>query len=498
MFFRITNGIFILYILLFLQLHGCANPDPGSIKFGLNAAPVTLDPRYDTDAASSRINRLIYARLVDFDQNFNVVPSLATWRVISPTHYRFTLGKHDRRFHNGDYLTAQDIKATYESVLDKNTASPHRATLADIDRIIAVNPDEVDFYLKKPDLLFPGKLVIGIMPSGLIDIHHPFNRKPVGSGNFRLVNWSREDKISLIRSSDRQAIEFITVKDPTVRVLKLLRGEVDLIQGDLSPEVIEWLDNREEVSVSRQRGNTFTYLGFNMLDKDTGNIDVRKAIAYAIDRNKVIRHVLDDTARVAGAILPPDHWSGHKTLTGYSYNPDKARLLLQNSGYDAQNPLHIIYKTSNNPLRLRLATIFQFQLKQVGIDLEIQSYDWGTFYADIKSGRFQLYGLSWVGLNMPDIFRYVYHSSSIPPVGANRGRFLDSHADALIEAAEITDGLKQQSEIYRQLQEYLYERLPYIPLWYEDNVVVTRKNIDGYHLTINGNYDGLQTVTRRH
>ena len=99
---------------------------------------------------------------------------------------------------------------------------------------------------------------------------------------------------------------------------------------------------------------------------------------------------------------------------------------------------------------------------------------------------------------MPDIFRYIFHSSSIPPTGANRGRFIDSHSDALIEAAETTDSTGEQADIYRQLQEYLYKRLPYIPLWYEDNVLVTRQDIGGYNLTINGNFDGLQSVTRQH
>ena len=148
-------------------------------------------------------------------------------------------------------------------------------------------------------------------------------------------------------------------------------------------------------------------------------------------------------------------------------------------------------------MRVRLATIIQFQLKQVGIDIDLNSYDWGTFYGDIKAGRFQMYSLSWVGLKMPDIFRNVFHSESVPPAGANRGRFVDVNVDALIHQAASLEDLDEQATIYVQLQEVLHEQLPYIPLWYEDNILVKRKNIEGYTLAVDGNYDGLITV-RRH
>jgi peptide/nickel transport system substrate-binding protein len=107
-----------------------------------------------------------------------------------------------------------------------------------------------------------------------------------------------------------------------------------------------------------------------------------------------------------------------------------------------------------------------------------------------------MYSLSWVGLKIPDIFRYVFHSTSLPPNGANRGRFIDAKADAMIEAAESKQNLAEQAEFYKPLQAYLHEQLPYIPLWYEDNILVTSKDISGYTLASDGNYDGLLTVKR--
>lgn len=486
----------VLLLLLVIAITGCADQKRDSIAFGLNTAPVTLDPRYATDAVSYRITRLIYRSLVDFDDAFKPVPQLASWEQPGPRHYRFTLSDQGRQFHNGTYLTAQDVKATYESVLDPAQVSPHRSSVAMIERIDVINDNTLDFFLDSDDPLFPGRLVIGILPADLILAGHPFQQQPVGSGPVKFEAWPDESRVQLRRISDGQILEMLTIKDPTVRTLKLLRGEIDLLQGNLSPENVGWLEQEPTIHVRKKEGDTFSYLGFNLQDKITGQLKVRQAIAHAINRDAIIHYVLGDSARLAEAILPPVHWAGHSHLKGNSYNPARSRRLLAELGYDKSNPLQISYKTSNNPFRLRLATIIQSQLQEVGIEAKIQSFDWGTFYADIKSGRFQMYGLSWVGLKMPDIFRYVFHSNSIPPVGANRGQLQDERVDTLIELAESEQELVAKARHYRELQAYLAEVLPYVALWYEDNVLAVRKDISGYTLATDGNFDALTKVQR--
>lgn len=487
---------FILSVVFILLMVACAQPDDGAIRFGLSTAPVTLDPRYATDAVSARINRLIYQRLVDFDDQHRMVPSLAEWQQLTPLHYRFYLKKERRPFHNGGDLGAGDVKVTYDSVLDADNISPQRATLADIDHIEVIDNDTIDFHLHHADPLFPGRLVIGILPAPLIQSGHPFHESPVGSGGFRFIEWPAEDRLVMERITGRQRFEFITVKDSTVRVLKLLRGEIDIIQGDLPFELLDWLRGKRDIRVETSRGDTFTYLGFNMRDEVLGQLAVRQAIAHALDREGIIQYVLGGAARKAGSLLPPDHWSGHPGLSGVDYDPEQSRIRLRQAGFDRGHPLQISYKTSNNPLRVRLATIIQYQLRQVGIDVNVQSYDWGTFYGDIKAGRFQMFSLSWVGLNMPDIFRYAFHSTAIPPAGANRGRFSDPDVDKMIEVAGNSASLEQQAEIYRNVQAHLLEQLPYVPLWYEDTILARRQDISGYTLSANGDYDGLNNTRR--
>ncbi len=488
--------LFFIVSLSAMLLSACVSAPDNTLRIGLASAPVTLDPRFATDATSSRINRLLYARLVEFDERQLPVPGIASWKVINPTQYRFTLHDADdgRMFADGHRLTAQDVKATYDTVLNPSTASPHRATLSIIKRITVRNDNTVDFYLNKADLLFPGYLVIGILPAERIAAHHPFNEQPMGSGPFRFLAWPEEGRLQLLRKRDQQPISFIRVSDATVRILKLLRGEVDMLQNDLSPELVQYLDHKKGVTVTRARGSNFTYLGFNLADDVAGQLDVRRAIALAIDRNKIIRYVMGNSARPASALLPPKHWAGNPDLPITQYDPDAARTLLAKHGYSLKHPLNITYKTSTNAFRLRLATVVQSQLKAVGINVDLRSYDWGTFYGDIKTGNFQMFSLSWVGIKTPDIFRYVFHSKSVPPNGANRGRFRDDEVDNLIDVAGSAPTLTLQAAAYRLLQKRLLETLPYVPLWFEDHVFVSRKGISGYSLGLDGNFDGLKTV----
>lgn len=496
-------GIRILLPVFFLLLAtACVPPasPPTLIRFGLSVAPVTLDPRYATDAESYRLCRLLYRSLTDFHGDYRPRPALADWRQMGPRHYRFTLGDTGRRFHNGAWLDSDDVKATYEAILHGVPLSAHRGALQGIATIRLPDQDTVDFILHAPDPLFPGKLGIGILPAELIRAGHPFAEQPVGSGALRFLGWPMPEALDLERVRDGRRIRFVVVRDPAVRLMKLLRGELDLLQDNLPPELLDWTSRQSGVHIRHSPGNTFSYLGFNLADHQVGDQDVRRAVAHAVDREAIVRHVFQGLAHPAEAILVPGHWAAAADLPPHYHDPERARDYLQRyrqrNNLPATTPIRLVYKTSNNPFRLRLATIIQYQLRQVGIDLDIRSYDWGTFYGDIKRGDFQLYSLSWVGIKSPDIFRYAFHSEQQPPRGANRGRLHSPEADALIEAGEAATELQARTEIYRRLQGLLHEQLVYVPLWHENRYAVVRTGITGYTLHPDGRYDSVLQVDR--
>lgn len=482
-------------------LTGCESKSSvNCIKMGVTSRTRVLDPRQATDALSSRLNRLIYRQLIDFNSAFEPIPDLASWEEVTPTHYRFTLLQRPK-FHHGTNLSAEDVVLTFESILNPKEGSPLRGSLKHILKVIAVNDNQIDFHLSHPDSLFVGRLVIGILPSDLLKKQHNFLKQPVGCGACQFVS-STEQKLVLERP-DKVLLEFIPVKDATVRVLKLRKGELDIIQNDLSPELLRYCHQRPDLHVRSHFGTSFAYIGFNFEDPLLAHLKMRQAIAYAINRQLIVDTLFDGEARLAGGLLVPEHWCGVADLKGYDYKPDKAKTLitelkqqtdLVKPYLNEQGNIQLSYKTSSDPTRIRLATIYQAELRKVGIDLKIQSYDWGTFYSDIKQGRFQLYSLAWVGIKSPDIFQYVFDSKAIPPRGANRGRYRDAEADALIEAAGKTQLLTQEAAIYRKLQRHLQATLANLPLWYENQYAVTADGVQGYELYSDGRFDGLLQV----
>lgn len=485
-----------------LLLVACSRPVSNEIRMGLASAPLNLDPRYATDAASERINRLLYQRLVELDSRSLPVPGIARWERLTPRHYRFILTGAAGRFTHGRALDAWDVVATYRFVLDPANASPRSAGLGAIERIEALDGKRIDFFLSHGDPLFPAYLTLDILPADYLAAAHPFENRPVGSGRFAFVAWPGPGRLLLERRSDGQRVAFVEVKNPTLRVLKLLRGEIDLLQNDLSPELADYLGRQPGIRRARVAGSTFTYLGFNLRDPALSDLRVRRAVAHAIDRHGIIRWLLRGSARPAEGLFPPEHWAGNGELRPFDYDPVRARELLREAGYGPEHPLRLVYKTSSDPFRIRLATLIQGQLEAAGIRVDLRSYDWGTLFGDIKAGNFQLYSLSWVGMRTPDGFRYIFASDSLPPRGANRGGYANIRVDRLLQEAELAGSLEAQALRYRQVQELLHRDLPYVPLWFEEQQAFQGERIGPYAVDPDGGYDGLLDLgleaTREH
>jgi peptide/nickel transport system substrate-binding protein len=475
-------------VLLMLSTGSCTQHHPSTssheIVFAIGQMPLNLDPRYATDAASERVNRLVYQSLVDFDAQSKPVASLATWVEVSPTVFRFTLNKNRASFHNQMLLTADDVKATYDS-LGTLKDSPNTAEFANIKNITVIDNDTIEFQLNQADKHFPAKLILGILPAKLIAENDDFSHAPVGSGPLKFVTW--QNKLTLQRVSDGQRISLIEVKDPTVRVLKLLHGEVDLLQGELPPELVKYLRTKPDVIVKTSIGANFSYLGLNFKDHILQKLKVRQAISHAIDRQQIIAKAMIQHSREAELILPPEHYTNqlHADLAPNDYNPVLAKQLLQEAG--VKLPLKLVYKTSTDAQRVRFATILQAQMAKAGIDLEIRSLDWGTFFEDVKQGNFQLYGLTWVGIKTPEIYAKAFGTQSIPPNGFNRGRYADAELDKLLA-----------EENWQTATMRIRQQLPYVPLWYEGQFAAMRKGITNYNAKPDGNWDDLGTISYAH
>jgi peptide/nickel transport system substrate-binding protein len=224
---------------------------------------------------------------------------------------------------------------------------------------------------------------------------------------------------------------------------------------------------------------------------------VRQAIAYALDRAPLLQYIWRGFAQPAHSILPQQSWAYDAGVADYRHDPEKARQILEAAGYPARDGIrfHLTMKTSTEESTRLMAAVWQQQLRDVGIALDIRTFEFATFFADVTSGAFQLYSLRWIGGNEdPDIFEYAFHSNRFPPKGANRGFYSNPRVDRLIDQARREIDQNARKKLYDEVQQILARDVPYINLWYFDNVLVHTRRVHNATLNPSGNYDFLKTA----
>ncbi|HTZ97214.1 MAG TPA: ABC transporter substrate-binding protein [Terriglobales bacterium] len=493
-----------VFFLLFTLLSCSAPPQPHTLVMIIESSPVNLDPRVGLDAQSERIDSLLFDDLLTRDEHLNVQPQLAdSWDIPDPLTYVFHL-HHAVKFHDGRSLTSRDVKWTFDSLLQGKIRTTKSAAYRFVDHIDAPDDFTVVFHLKQPFATLLWNLsdgAIGIVPYGSGD---EVATHPVGSGPFRFVSAELDKEVVIERNNDYWAdkpriarVRFAVIPDTTTRALELRKGSADVAINALTGDLVIALEREPNLEVLHGPGTVLSYLACNLRDPILRDRRVRQAIAYAIDRQPFIHYLQRDFARPAYSILPPESWAYNGDVPRYDHDPERARQLLDQAGYAAVNGVrfHLTMKTSTEESTRLLAAVLQQQLREVGIALDIRTFEFATFFSDVTRGEYQLHSLRWVGGNEdPDIFEYVFHSTRFTPHGANRTYYSNPRADALIDQARSELDQAKRKVLYAELQQILSEDLPYIDLWYQDNVLVHTKRVHNLTLNPAGNYDFLKTA----
>jgi peptide/nickel transport system substrate-binding protein len=472
-----------------------------AVVAAIETNPVSLDPRVATDALSLHITGLLFNALVRTDDHLRIVADLARrWEQPDDRTVIFYL-RQGVRFHHGREFTADDVRFTYESL---QTVGPaHTPLLQEVQEIRVLDRYRVAFHLKRPFAPLLYHLTVGIVPAELAT-QAGFGEAPVGTGPFRFARWGQNEQVELeafpgyFGGSPRiTRLRLRIIPDATIRFLELKKGNIDLLLGSLPPEIVPLVDSLPGVQTATGPSSNYTYLGFNLRDPILADVTVRQAIAHALDRKGLIAHLLRGHATAATGLLFPHHWAYEPQVVTFPFDPERARRLLDEAGYPVRKGgerFALTFKVTTGELSRAIAEAIQFQLAQVGIRIEIRSYEWGTFYADIKSGNFQLYVLTWVGIADPDYYQYVFHSDSLPPVGANRGYYRNAEVDRLLLRGRQTSDAGGRKATYGRIQQILAEELPYISLWHELRWVAYQARIRGFSLMPGGDFTPLKDV----
>ncbi len=496
------KALFLLILLAAVFLPSCHRQRSGesSLVIGIEGTPANLDPGYATDAYSTQIANLCFEGLVRFDRKGTLVPWLAAgFSVRHNDVLTFTL-KKGIRFQNGSVFTSGDVAATIGRVLDSPVYSPYKEALSYIRRIELPGPYRLVIRLKQPYAPVLTALTIGILPHGLAaEKNLPLDRL-IGTGPYRIDRYDQARTVELRAFPGYwggppriQRLVFRVIPNDLTRVLELEKGSIDLLVNAVPPDAVGNLMHDKHVRILQGQGNSYEYLGFNMRDPVLRIRAVRQAIAHAIDRRAIIRYVLFDEAEPATGILPPWNKAYDGDVKEYDYDPAEADRLLDRAGFPRKNGYRFTldFKTSNNPLSMRVAQAIAYELGQVGIKVNLRSYEWATFYNDIRHGNFQLYTLRWVGVMDPDIYYYAFDSHAVPPYGANRGYYANPGVDRLLEQARSLLNNGGSLPLYRHVQRIVARDLPYVSLWYMKDITAMRDRVRGFRPYPGGGYQGI-------
>lgn len=470
--------------------------------------PPSLLPMLAADTGAAEIGGNIYQALLTYDKNLNLIINLAEKYEITNNGktITFTL-KPNLKFADGSALTSADVMATYQQYINPTTKTPYAADYQLVEKAEA--PDAYTFRVTYPEAFVPalsswaGLLVL---PKKIIDkSRDDFNNtelktKPLGSGSYTLTDWVRGQSILITRNASSTEPPFIAqlqyrlMPDTNTQFMALKRGELDY--AGLSPLAFsrqtdaDWFKQR--FNKYSYLGNSYTYLGFNLSNPLFKDKRVRQALSYAVDRKGIVRAVLFGQGRPMAGIFKPGTWPNNANLQPYPFNPQKAKQLLAEAGWqdtdgdgwldkDGKPFRFTIATNQGNDVRIRTATILQSLFADVGVDVKIRVQEWSSFLTNTLQPRaFDAILMGWALGAEPDPYD-IWHSSKTKPGEFNMIGYNNPQVDELMDKARREFDQTKRQKLLWDMQEILHEEQPYLWLYAPNALIALHKRVQNIH-----------------
>ncbi len=512
--------IFSAILLSFILLTACPKRNTGAVTMSLSEKFSGIDTlsNTQTDAAADRVRNLIFNSLVKKNDNFEYVGDLAKDIKIGDDALTVTFNLQENvKFHNGKVFTSADAKYTLDALFATEKSAKAGAffelsadgkKVAHIEKIEVPDAKTLVIKVTRPALvnqLLSNLVTIPMIPDGTIEQQ---KTAPIGSGPFKLVNFDQVNSFVQLEAFNEywegapkiQKLNVKTVTDANALQAELQSGGVDLapIPNNLSPDSINSLGQNANLKVEKFEGSNIDYIGFNTQSASVNNVKLRQGIAHAINRDEIIKTLLRDQAKIAHSIIPPESWA-YSEGTKYDFNPEKAKQLIQESGYKGEE---ITFKFAANNLAVNFYTqAIQENLKTVGLNIKIETLPPDALRETLKTGQFQLNTGRWIGGNQDPIFyKDLFASTEFPDKkdgGRNRARYNNAEFDKIVnEAIDITAKDKTKAkELYTKAQAMVSNDLPLFPLWYPANIVISSKKLGNIKINASGDWSFVRNVT---
>lgn len=515
----VKRRIFLLTVIISIFLLGgmaCRTQQSNVVTLALSEKFSGLDTisTVSPDAAADRIRTLIYNSLVKKNEKFEYVGELAKNIKIGEDNLTVTFELADNvKFHDGKVFTSADAKYTFDALFQSNgykgasffdTVNGQRE--AHITSIETPDPKTIVIKVRRPALvnqLLSNLVAVPIIPEGSLEQQ---KTAPIGTGAFKFTGFDSANSVVSLEAFPEYwegaakiaKLNVKTVADANALQAELQSGRVDLTANptNFSAETFNSLKQNPNLQVVQSNGSNIRYIGFNVQNKPIDSIKLRQAIAYAIDREKIINDLLGGQARVAYSILPEESWA-YAAGTKYNFDEAKARQLVQESGYKGEK-ISFKIAAGNNAIS-QYSQVIQNSLKNVGINADIETLELNTLFEQLKLGQYQMTTSQWVGGNQDPIFlRDLFAGTEFPDKkngGRNRSRYSNPEFDKIVQEAIDTVDKTKARELYVKAQEIVSNDLPLLPLWYPANMVVANKRIGNIKINPSGDWNFVKDLT---
>jgi peptide/nickel transport system substrate-binding protein len=502
---RWWSGVAMAVLVLLGAASSSRAQSTNTLVVGLVAEPVALDPAQVTDLNSNRVGRRVVETLVAFgDESTQLVPGLAESWTISKDGlaYTFKLRK-GIAFHDGTPFNAQAVKFSIERQINPEHPANKLGKypfagyfFGNVKAVEVMDDSTVRIVLKEARASFLAVLAAGaasiVSPTAAMKAGQDYAVAPVGTGPFKFVQWDRGQRVVLERNPaywrfpvEVDRVIFRPITEDQARLTELLTGALDLIVGT-PPDFVAQLENHPKVTLQRQVGAHVWYLGFNNTKKPFDDKRVRQALNYAVDKEAIVRDVLKGTGAVSKGPVLPGTWGDEGGLKPFPYDPARAKKLLAEAGLASgfSTTLWVPESGSGMQSPVAMSTIIQSNLKAVGVNVTLQTMEWGTFLAKLRTKEQDMFALSWMaGSEDPDLVMYpLLHSSQWTPTGPNRAMYKNPRFDELLTQARLTTDQARRAQLYREAQRLLHDDPPWIFIDHEVQTAAFAKRVQGFKL----------------
>lgn len=431
---------------------------------------ITLNPLKAADSYSN------YAIYLLYDPPFINGPDLKpqgqlVTKVETPDDKTFVLSlRKDVKFHDGTPLTAEDVKFTYDFIRDKNNGHRFVRNFDLVDRIEVVDPYKIKFITKEPYAPLLSYLTLCVVPKHIAEKDKDaLDKKPIGSGPYKFVEWKPQEKLVLTANTSWwikgqpkiKNVELRPIAEPTTRIAALETGGID-VADNIPPAQVKTLKERGYKIIDTP-SNGYNLIAFNESKKPFGDKRVREALTLALNRKEITEFVWYGLNALVNSPIISRSWAYEPKVKNYGYDVARAKKLLAEAGYPDGFSFDFYCEADENVKKY--VEIAQQQWSQIGVKANIVTKEWGAFFTDITSGKFEVCAWQWVGQHDPDAATYrMFHTNNLAPNGYNWVYYKNAKLDDILVKARTTSNIKTRTELYKEAQRIVTEDFVYIYL----------------------------------